>query len=69
MTYKAVQEKLRLIGIVISKRGETHRINFFGGLGETACYTDSLDDALLKGVAMAAGLGRSRTVASGTTTH
>ena len=53
MTYKAVQEKLRLIDIVISKRGETHRINFFGGLEDTAYYTSSLNDALERGVEMA----------------
>jgi hypothetical protein len=52
-TYKVVQEMLREIGIVISKRGETHRINFFGGLEETAYYTTSLHDALNRGVDMA----------------
>jgi hypothetical protein len=43
----------REIGIVISKRGETHRINFFGGLEETAYYTTSLTDALNRGIRMA----------------
>jgi hypothetical protein len=52
-TYKAVQEKLREIGIVISKKGETHRINFFSGLNDTAYYTTSLQDALDKGSYMA----------------
>ncbi len=53
ITYKAVQETLREIGIVISKRGEIHRINFFGGLEDTAHYTTSLQDCLDKGVDMA----------------
>jgi len=53
MTYKAVQEMLRPIGIVISKKGETHRINFFGGLEDTAYYTNNLNDALEKGLEMA----------------
>ena len=53
MTYKAVQETLRAAGIVISKKGETHRINFFSGLEDTAHYTTSLQDALDKGLAMA----------------
>jgi hypothetical protein len=53
MTYKAVQEALREIGIVISKRGNVHRINFFGGLENTAYYTQELQDALEKGLAMA----------------
>ena len=53
MTYKAVQETLREVGIVISKRGETHRINYFSGLEDTAHYTTSLQDALDKGLAMA----------------
>ena len=41
MTYKAVQEELRAAGIVMSKKGETHRINFFSGLENTAHYTTS----------------------------
>ncbi|RWP46716.1 hypothetical protein [Mesorhizobium sp.] len=58
MTYKAVQEVLRKAGIVISKKGEVHRINFFSGLENTAYYTTSLQDALDKGLAMARGTGR-----------
>ena len=58
MTYKAVQGVLRKAGIVISKKGEVHRINFFSGLEETAYYTTSLQDALDKGLAMARGAGR-----------
>lgn len=53
VTYKSVQEKLREAGIVISKRGDTHRINFFGGLEDTAYYTESLEDALERGLIMA----------------
>jgi hypothetical protein len=60
-SYKVVQEMLREIGIVISKRGDTHRINFFGGLEETACYTTSLTDALDRGVDMARRRGGSGT--------
>ena len=52
-TYKHVQEQLRNAGIVISKRGNTHRINFFGGLENTAYYTDDLEDALGRGLAIA----------------
>lgn len=58
MTYKAVQEVLRKAGIVISKKGEVHRINFFSGLENTAYYTTSLQEALDRGLAMARGAGR-----------
>jgi hypothetical protein len=53
MTYKAVQDRLRAAGIVISKRGNTHRINYFGGLENTAFYTADLSEALRKGLSMA----------------
>ena len=53
MRYREVQEKLREIGIVISKRGETLRINYFSGLEDTAHYTTSLEDALEKAQQMA----------------
>jgi hypothetical protein len=53
VSYKEVQEKLRDIGIVISKKGETHRINYFSGLEDTARYTTSLQDALAQGLEMA----------------
>jgi hypothetical protein len=52
MTYRSVQETLRKAGIVISKRGDTHRINFFSGLEDTAYYTNSLQDALETGLNM-----------------
>lgn len=53
MTYKSVQETLRAAGIVISKKGDVHRINFFGGLEDTARYTTNLMEALKQGLAMA----------------
>ncbi len=53
MKYGAVREQLREAGIVISKRGDTLRINFFGGLEKTARYTESLEEALEIGLAMA----------------
>ncbi|WP_376705473.1 hypothetical protein RQ479_13595 [Mesorhizobium sp. ISC25] len=56
--YKTVQEVLRKAGIVMSKKGEVHRINFFSGLENTAYYTPTLQDALDKGLAMAGGAGR-----------
>jgi hypothetical protein len=59
VTYKSVQAQLRAAGIVISKKGEVHRINFFGGLEDTAYHTDSLKDALVQGLKMA-GAPRSR---------
>ena len=37
----------------MSKKGEIHRINFFGGLENTAHYASSLKEALEKGLAMA----------------
>ena len=58
VTYKTVQQMLRKAGIVISKKGEVHRINFFSGLENTAYYTTSLQDALDKGLAMANGTGK-----------
>jgi hypothetical protein len=53
MTYKSVQETLRAAGIVMSKKGDIHRVNFFGGLENTARYATSLKEALEKGLAMA----------------
>ena len=60
MTYRSVQETLRKAGIVMSKRGDTHRINFFSGLEDTAYYTDSLQDALESGLRMASALASRR---------
>lgn len=59
LTYKAVQEVLRKAGIVMSKKGEVHRINFFSGLEDTAYYTTDLQDVLDRGLAMSNGRPRS----------
>lgn len=53
MQYSEVQERLRAVGVLISKRGGRIRINHFGGQPDTAYYTDSLEDALRAGLAMA----------------
>lgn len=53
LTYKNVQERLREAGVVMSKRGGVHRINYFGGLEATAYYTESLQHALDRGLEMA----------------
>jgi hypothetical protein len=37
----------------MSKRGETIRINFFGGLEDTARYSNNLEEALANGLEMA----------------
>ena len=57
-TYKWVQEQLRDIGIVISKRGETLRINYFSGPEDTARYSTSLQEALEAGFEMRRRGGR-----------
>jgi hypothetical protein len=53
LSYKQVQDQLRQEGIVMSKRGATLRINFFGGREDSARYVESLRDALETGLAMA----------------
>jgi hypothetical protein len=53
MRYREVQEKLREMGIVISKKGGTLRINYFSGMEDTARYVASLQEALEKGREMA----------------
>lgn len=53
LTYKAVQRTLRKAGIVLSKKGEIHRINVLNGPENTAYYTTSLQEALDRGLAMA----------------
>lgn len=53
ITYRQVQEQLREVGVLMSKRGGRIRINHFAGIEETAHYTDSLEDALRTGLAMA----------------
>ena len=46
MRYREIQEKLREMGIVISKKGGTLRINYFSGMEDTARYVTSLQEAL-----------------------
>lgn len=53
MTFREVREQLRIVGILISKRGSSIRVNHFGGMPETACFTSSLDEALTAGLSMA----------------
>lgn len=53
LTYREVQEQLRLVGVMISKRGSTIRVNHLGGSEGTACYTESLEDAVEAGMKMA----------------
>ncbi len=53
MRYREVQDQLRVIGILMSKRGNRIRVNHFGGEENTAYYTHSLDDALSAGIKMA----------------
>lgn len=53
MKYREVQERLRLVGILMSKRGNTIRVNHFGGHEDTAHYTESLQDAFDAGMRMA----------------
>lgn len=52
MKYREVQERLRSVGVVMSKSGASLRLNHFGGTSETARFTDSLDDALRVGLCM-----------------
>jgi|GEM_PF-2116381 hypothetical protein len=49
MRFSEVRETLRTMGVVMSKRGETIRLNHFGGLEDTARYTNDLQDALALG--------------------
>lgn len=53
MKYRDVQERLRMVGIVMSKSQGRIRINHFGATAETAYFTDCLEDALKTGQAMA----------------
>jgi len=53
MKFREVREQLRIVGILISKRGDDIRINHFGGMPETAVVTSSLDEALTAGLSMA----------------
>ncbi|WP_432283675.1 hypothetical protein SLT36_17400 [Aminobacter sp. BA135] len=49
MRFSDVRESLRSIGVVMSKRGETIRLNYFGGLEDTAKYATDLQEALALG--------------------
>ncbi|WP_269930043.1 hypothetical protein [Aminobacter sp. HY435] len=49
MRFSEVRETLRTMGVVVSKRGETIRLNHFGGLEDTARYTNNLEQALALG--------------------
>ena len=53
MKYGEVQEQLRLVGILISKRGGSVRVNHFFGGPETAYVTSDLEEALRAGLLMA----------------
>jgi len=53
MKYREVQEHLRALGVVMSKRGCAIRLNHFGGMEDTALYTQSLEEALTAGIGMA----------------
>ncbi|MCX8571804.1 MULTISPECIES: hypothetical protein [Aminobacter] len=53
MKYREVQEQLRLVGIMISKRGDSIRVNHFSGAPETAYVTSDLQEALRAGLTMA----------------
>ncbi len=52
LTYRQVQEQLRKVGIVMSKKGSTIRLNHFSGLEETASYSESIGEVLLTGMSM-----------------
>jgi hypothetical protein len=53
-SYSEVQRILRTAGIVISRPDKRYRINFFGGAAETVCYTQTLEEALYRGLELAA---------------
>lgn len=53
MKYREVQECLRAVGVVISKRGAVFRINHFGGIEKSALYVEDLQEALNVGLKMA----------------
>lgn len=52
LKYREVQERLRLVGVMISKRGDTIRVNHFGGFQDSPYYTESLEDAFGAGMKM-----------------
>lgn len=57
MKYRELQEYLRPLGIVMSKKGAKIRLNSFGGLENTARYSETLEGALSIGRDMAKSRG------------
>ena len=53
MRHREVQEQLRVVGILLSKKGGRLRVNHFGGGPETAYFTSDLEEALRMGLSMA----------------
>lgn len=53
MRYRQVQDQLRAVGILISKRGGSLRVNHFCGRADTAYFTSDLEEALRVGLSMA----------------
>ncbi|GAA2818663.1 hypothetical protein EDC40_103441 [Aminobacter aminovorans] len=53
MKYREVQERLRAVGIVVSKRAGVIRLNYFGGFEQSALYAIDLQEALNVGLKMA----------------
>lgn len=53
MKYREVQERLRAVGIVVSKRAGVIRLNHFGGFEKSALYVEDLQEALNVGLKMA----------------
>ncbi|BBD41036.1 hypothetical protein Amn_pb00270 (plasmid) [Aminobacter sp. Y103A] len=53
MKYREVQETLRTIGIVMSKKDGRIRVNHFGGTPETARFAGCPKEALRLGLSMA----------------
>lgn len=54
LSYAQVQKQLRDLGIVLSRPAGRYRVNFFGGVGGTARYTMTLQEALHSGSTLAA---------------
>jgi|APFEC2959095171_1045051.scaffolds.fasta_scaffold14346_2 hypothetical protein len=53
MRYREVQEQLRVVGILLSKKGGSLRVNHFDGGPDTAYLTPDLEEALRVGLSMA----------------
>ncbi len=52
MRYREVQDQLRSVGVLISKKGGSLRVNHFSGNPETAFFTSDLQEALRAGLSM-----------------